>query len=237
LAFSAPLQGLGFYPAGGPRAASAGGGLALGYRSAPLQGWGGGVASPWQMVAELALPAEDEMAVDQGPVRFSVRGLLLMLTTACGVLGILQWMLPSDLPTGMRMWISAGLLLGMAYAFWIYYQSRRQIWQAPVDFVTVKVDAKWLRRIKSPYIMWPIAALTGVSLTFAPFYLFWCGPVEDLGVWEWLGVAASFLMIYLVPGFYMRLAAEVMAELMREDRAEADGGAERAISAPGSAEG
>lgn len=171
------------------------------------------------------------MTLDQqGPVRFSVRGLLLMLTAACGLLGVMQWVLPSDLPTGMRAGLSAFMLVMLAYAFWSYYQARRQIWRAPVDFVTVKVDAKWLRRIKSPYVMGPVGALTGVSLSFAPFYLFWCGPAEELSAWEWIGVVVSFLMICLVPGFYMRLAAEVMAELMRADKEAATVAADGAPS-------
>ncbi len=65
--------------------------------------------------------------------------------------------------------------------------------------------------------MGPIASLTGVSLTFAPAYLLWCGPIEELGILEWVGVAACFLMIYLVPSFYMSLASEVMAQLIKSE--------------------
>jgi hypothetical protein len=154
------------------------------------------------------------------PVQFSVRGLLLAMTTACVLLAFMQWMLPADVPAWMRAWSSIVLLAMVAYAFWVGSRSRSRPWQEPVDYVTVKVDSKWRRRIKSPWIMGPVAALTGVSVSFAPFYLFWIGPPQDLGVWEWLGVAACFLMIYLVPGFYMRLAFEVMAELMRSDAAD-----------------
>ena len=154
----------------------------------------------------------------QGPVRFSVRGLLLMLTAACGLLGLLQWVLPEDISVWSRAWTSA-LVLGLAaYAVWIIRRSK-QPWRPPSELVTVKIDAKWKRRVKSPYIMGPVAALTGVSVTFAPFFLFTRGPIGELEAWEWAGVVASFLMIYLVPGFYMRLAAEVMAALLREDDA------------------
>jgi hypothetical protein len=156
------------------------------------------------------------MASDQGPVRFSVRGMLLAVTVACALLGLLQWLLPEEISVWSRAWTSAVILGLAAYAVWLIRRSK-QPWRPPSELVTVSIDAKWKRRVKSPYIMGPVAALTGVSVSFAPAYLFWCGPAEELGPWEWLGVAASFLMIYLVPGFYMRLASEVMAELMRRD--------------------
>jgi hypothetical protein len=60
--------------------------------------------------------------------------------------------------------------------------------------------------------------LTGVSLTFAPFYLFWCGQWQQLGILEWIVVALCFLVIYFVPGFYMHLASEIIAELAKIDR-------------------
>jgi hypothetical protein len=65
--------------------------------------------------------------------------------------------------------------------------------------------------------MGPIAAFTGVSLTFAPFFLFWCGQADNFGVFEWIAVPLCFLVIYIVPGFYMSLASEVMAELFKSE--------------------
>ena len=168
------------------------------------------------------------MASDQNPIQFSVRGMLLAVTAACALLGLLQWLLPEDISVWSRAWTSA-LILGLAaYAVWLIWRSK-QPWRPPSDLVTVSIDAKWQRRVKSPYIMGPVAALTGVSVSFAPLYLFTRGPIGELEAWEWAGVAASFLMIYLVPGFYMRLAAEVMAALLRED----DAVGASADSAPG----
>ena len=167
------------------------------------------------------------MASDQGPVRFSVRGMLLAVTAACALLGLLQWLLPEDIPVWSRAWTSA-LVLGLAaYAVWLVRRSK-QPWRPPSELVTVSIDAKWKRRVKSPYVMGPVAALTGASVTFAPFFLFTRGPIGELEAWEWAGVAASFLMIYLVPGFYMKLASEVMAELMRADKEAATVAADRA---------
>ena len=42
------------------------------------------------------------------------------------------------------------------------------------DKVVVEIDAKWVRRINSPWY-WPVSALTGVSITFAPMLLYWYG--------------------------------------------------------------
>lgn len=169
------------------------------------------------------------MASDQDPIRFSVQGMLLAVTAACALLGLLQWLLPKDIPVWSRAWTSA-LVLGLAaYTVWFYRRSK-QPRQPPSELVTVSIDAKWKRRVKSPYIMGPVAALTGVSVTFAPLYLFTRGPIGELEAWEWVGVAASVLMIYLVPGFYMRLAAEVMAALLRADQEAAAVAADRAPS-------
>lgn len=111
------------------------------------------------------------MTSDQDPVRFSVRGMLLAVTGACALLGLLQWLLPEDIPVWSRAWTST-LVLGLAaYAVWVYQRSK-QPWRPPSDLVTVSIDAKWKRRVKSPYIMRPVAALTGVSVTFAPLFLF-----------------------------------------------------------------
>lgn len=152
---------------------------------------------------------------NRNPIRFSVRALLLILTATCIVLAILQWVLPHDLSIGMRITLSIMLAAPIAYGVWVYHRGKRHPWKTPEDFVTVKVDAKWLRRVKSPIIMGPIAALTGVSVSFAPLCLFWCGQAEQFGIFEWIAVPSSFLMIYIVPGFYMRLAGEVMAELFK----------------------
>ena len=142
--------------------------------------------------------------------------MLLAVTATCALLGLLQWLLPEDISVWSRAWTSA-LILGLAaYAVWLIRRSK-QPWRPPSELVTVSIDAKWKRRVKSPYIMGPVAALTGVSVSFAPLYLFTRGPIGELEAWEWAGVAASFLMIYLVPGFYMRLASEVMAALLRDD--------------------
>jgi len=49
--------------------------------------------------------------------------------------------------------------------------------------------------------------------------LVWQGQAQAWGVGNWILVGLSFLVIYLVPGFYMKLASEVVAELIKSDAA------------------
>lgn len=81
-----------------------------------------------------------------------------------------------------------------------------------MDEVTVTIPAVWLRRVKSP-LMLIVCALTGVSITFAPFFLFQLGQAKS-EIWNPL-VLLCFAVIYLVPGFYMKLAAVVLAQLYK----------------------
>jgi hypothetical protein len=148
--------------------------------------------------------------------QFRVGTLLVVMTGACLYLAFL----PSDLSAETRIVLFVTFVVMTAYSAWLFHRSRQRPWTLPDKTITVKVDAKWLRRVKSPFIFMPVAALTGVSVTFAPFYLLWCGPVSDFGVVEWIAVPLCFLMIYLVPGFYMSLASEVMAQLVKMEMPE-----------------
>jgi hypothetical protein len=158
-----------------------------------------------------------DRSVDSDRFQYSVRALLVVVTATCVLLGFLQWVLPNDVSIGFRIGFAVMIAALIAYAVRVVNHGKRHPWKTPEDFVIVKVDAKWRRRVKSPYIMGPIAALTGVSVSFATFFLFRCGQAEEFGVFEWIAVPSSFLIIYLVPGFYMSLASEVMSELLKPE--------------------
>ena len=149
--------------------------------------------------------------------QFTLRTLLIVVTVACVLLAILYCVLPKSLPLEFRIALNFMVLATMAYSVPMIDQAKRRPWKTPENYVTVKVDAKWQRRVKSPFIFGPIAALTGVSLTFAPLFLLWCGQVQNFGIFEWIAVPLCLLMIYIVPGFYMRLASEVIAELLKSE--------------------
>jgi hypothetical protein len=147
--------------------------------------------------------------------QFNLRFALVFITAACLMLGFMAWLLPNDLPITGKIVSYGMILLVLVFAAWTFLRGQQNPWTTPADYVTVKVDAKWLRRVQSPFVMGPIAALTGVSITFAPLALLWCGQAEQFGLVEWIVAPICFLTIYLVPGFYMRLAHEVMAELLK----------------------
>jgi hypothetical protein len=157
-------------------------------------------------------------------MQFNLRFALVFITAACLMLGFLAWLLPNDLPISGKIVSYGGILLVLVFGAWIHLHGQQNPWTTPADYVTVKVDAKWLRRVQSPFVMGPIAALTGVSISFAPLGLLWCGQAEQFGLVQWIVAPLCFLTIYLVPGFYMSLASEVMAELLKagnEQRQEA----------------
>jgi len=43
-----------------------------------------------------------------------------------------------------------------------------------METVTIEIDSKWVKLVRSP-LYWIVAALQGVSITFAPLFLYWSG--------------------------------------------------------------
>lgn len=80
--------------------------------------------------------------------------------------------------------------------------------------VTVTISAKSVRRINSP-LYFVVAALTGVSITFMPLALLALGMHNS---WNPLTIGAGmicWLVSYLVPMFYFRIAGEVVKQVYR----------------------
>lgn len=75
--------------------------------------------------------------------------------------------------------------------------------------ISIELDSKWVGLVKSPLYRWIVAPLTGVSVTFAPLFLYRCGQGEFEESSWWL-VPVCFATIYLVPLFYFRLASEII---------------------------
>jgi hypothetical protein len=81
--------------------------------------------------------------------------------------------------------------------------------------VTVQIDEKWAKIARSPiYVI--VSALTGVSISFAPLFLYWSGKGKFYPRYEWIVVPLCFAVIYLVPLFYFRLGSVVAAELRKD---------------------
>lgn len=75
--------------------------------------------------------------------------------------------------------------------------------------VLIEIDAKWVHRVNSPWY-WLVEALSGVSISFAPVFLYWFG--RDAERWK---VLACFAIIYFVPLFYISLGHELVRAIRR----------------------
>ena len=80
--------------------------------------------------------------------------------------------------------------------------------------MTIEIDSKWVKIVHSP-LYWIVAALQGVSITFAPLFLYWTGKGQFYRGSEWMVVPSCFAVILLVGFFYMRLGRAVIGELRK----------------------
>ena len=84
-----------------------------------------------------------------------------------------------------------------------------------MDTVTIEVDSKWVKRINSP-LFTVVQALTGVSITFAPLFLYWAGSWGLTGPIKWITITVCFALIVLVPGYYMWIASPIILKLRKK---------------------
>ncbi len=79
-----------------------------------------------------------------------------------------------------------------------------------MERITVDIKGYWARLIRSP-LYWVVAALTGVSITFCPLFLYQFGRAgADFTDWRVLG---CFAIGYFVPMVHFGLASPVMKQL------------------------
>jgi hypothetical protein len=78
--------------------------------------------------------------------------------------------------------------------------------------VSVEIDPRWAKIVRSP-VYFVVSALTGVSVTFAPLFLYWSGKGKFFPGYEWLVVPTCFVVIYLVSLFYFVLGSKVATKL------------------------
>jgi hypothetical protein len=83
-----------------------------------------------------------------------------------------------------------------------------------MESVTIQIGATWANIARSP-VYWIVAALQGVSVTFAPLVLYWSGRGGySLGN-EWVIVPVCLAVMYLVPLFHFQFSNRVIQELRR----------------------
>ena len=83
-----------------------------------------------------------------------------------------------------------------------------------MPMAAIEIDAKWVKIVRSP-LYWIVATLQGVSLTFAPLFLYWSGKGTFFHGSEWIIVPSCFAVILLVGVFYMLLGSTVISELRK----------------------
>jgi len=84
-----------------------------------------------------------------------------------------------------------------------------------MEKVTIEIDSRWVKIVHSP-LYWIVAALQGVSVTFAPMFLYWSGKGMFDRQFKWLVVVACYGVIFLVGFFYMLLGGAVVGELRKK---------------------
>jgi hypothetical protein len=84
-----------------------------------------------------------------------------------------------------------------------------------MDKVTIEIDSRWVKIAHSP-LYWIVAALQGVSITFAPLFLYWSGEGWFYHGWERIIVPSCFAAIVLVGLFYFWLGGVVIGELRKK---------------------
>ena len=83
-----------------------------------------------------------------------------------------------------------------------------------MDKVSIEIDSGWVKVARSPaYFI--ITALQGVSVSFAPLFLYWSGRNYFNGL-EWLVVPLCFGIIFVVSVFYFWLGASVIRQLRQK---------------------
>ena len=80
--------------------------------------------------------------------------------------------------------------------------------------VTVEVSPRLASVVRSPAFV-IVTALQGVSISFAPLFLYWSGKGMFKGH-EWLVVPICFAIVVIVPLVYFALGNAVIRELRKK---------------------
>jgi hypothetical protein len=84
-----------------------------------------------------------------------------------------------------------------------------------MEKVTVEIDSTSAKIARSP-LYFVIVALQGVSVTFAPLFLYWSGKGGYFPGYQRIVAPLCFAVIFLVPLFHFRLAGPVIKELRQK---------------------
>jgi hypothetical protein len=88
--------------------------------------------------------------------------------------------------------------------------------------VIVEMDSSWVKFVKSPIFV-VVSALRGVSVTFAPYFLYLSGQGKFYHGHEWFVVPLCFAVIWCVSPVYFRLGGAVVKELRKQQSSDVAG--------------
>lgn len=77
---------------------------------------------------------------------------------------------------------------------------------------TVEISSKWVAIINSP-LMWVMWTLQGVSVSFAPLFLYWSGKGSFFPEARWITVPVCFAIIYFEGVFFFGLGNLVIRQV------------------------
>ncbi|MFZ1916229.1 MAG: hypothetical protein WAU58_01555 [Terriglobales bacterium] len=78
--------------------------------------------------------------------------------------------------------------------------------------VTIEINSKWVKVVRSP-VYWVVASLQGISISFAPLFLYWSGRGGYFPGLQAIVTPLCFAIIFGVQLFYFLLGAAVIKEL------------------------
>jgi hypothetical protein len=87
--------------------------------------------------------------------------------------------------------------------------------------VIVEIDSGWVMFVRSPVFI-VVSALSGVSVSFAPYFLYLSGQGKFYHGYEWLVVPLCFAVTCLVPLVYMRIGSAVIKKLRQCEQVTPD---------------
>lgn len=87
----------------------------------------------------------------------------------------------------------------------------------PSNIVTIEVPSKWAWFVRSP-LYFLVSSLVGVSVSFAPLFLYWSGRGWFYPGYARVIVPLCFVVIYLVPLFYIVVGQAVANQLRRSSK-------------------
>ena len=82
---------------------------------------------------------------------------------------------------------------------------------------SIKIDSRWAWFVRSP-IYFVVSVLFGVSVSFAPLFLYWSGKGWFYPDHRRIIVPLCFAVIYLVPSFHFAVGQAVANQLRRTSK-------------------